>query len=713
MERSTDTSGTVATQFTTLQTGETDQASPLKTDSVGGTDVEKVQGVALTALPLNPTDSSPPRPVSTYTVVPKSYKEELTKFLSEDISQSKIDESKESIKAQKQKRTDFKMTMVFHGALLALGLATIVAAVAVTWVFCPGIGGVLVTGLGLVAGSALVSYSCSKMAHASHTMKESEIKDLEVQVERLKKALELIEQQETTKPTSGKTFKDFLNNEFAFPYMVSDLGTYQALYEKHQALENLKSQRDAITAKNQTLETELADLRKSSESPSKELQKAMEEREQQLSTREARNPLIPAWEAKIKELEAQIAKTKEHEQNTQHLLAIGSSITNSEKELVFLREQLAKFQADNQQAELRIAELNSSINTILRGQFESEIADKQARLDANKASITQLESDINIHEKDFTQAMKVFEDSKAAKTDKKEESTEVTDKEGKSSTPPPQWKAWVEAKDTTTQPKTWEFNPTAASTNASPLYMLGNYAQLPDNWDEERKKQLEGHGLHSDYAFLSASDTSETFTVDGQPYKSPIHYVLQHMAPPDVAGEIARAERAKDALKIALENAQEQHYTQQLQKNHEAATQLLKRALVAKFVSADGVTPTVAGKRLMDTGTRPLVAAYEPSLPGWGWAASLGEDGKLIGHNKLGTYLEELRAHLIKDAPMGQSAGANTGMPTPPHPPTTETPTAEVPPAARTSPDTDKGKEPESKNESESKSEGSGHPDTV
>jgi predicted NAD-dependent protein-ADP-ribosyltransferase YbiA (DUF1768 family) len=210
--------------------------------------------------------------------------------------------------------------------------------------------------------------------------------------------------------------------------------------------------------------------------------------------------------------------------------------------------------------------------------------------------------------------------------------------------------------------------------------MPGNNSESLQGIAEDEKERMASHGLGEQYCYLSASHTPpKPLLIDGSPYHTPFHYVLQEMlkeGAPEVATEISKQPDPKEVLKLIekLEDIDERLFNY-VTTNHIAASSLLKRALFATFVE-DGNKPTKLGEELLKTKGRPLVATNELGYEGWGWGATMNADQtEAKGSNLLGHHLGELRDWL-EDQNRGigvKPAAAPTATPASPSAPSTPT----------------------------------------
>jgi predicted NAD-dependent protein-ADP-ribosyltransferase YbiA (DUF1768 family) len=287
-----------------------------------------------------------------------------------------------------------------------------------------------------------------------------------------------------------------------------------------------------------------------------------------------------------------------------------------------------------------LEKLHITLETVKRfDQFHQNIENNKAKITANKSSIQALENRKNLLVKAYNDSKKIFEKQRGKALLLKDKDED----KAKQKTPAAEAQTTLQTPDATGK---WNIDLNTKATPESPLYMLGNVGEAPANLSAEETGNLKEYGFHENYAFLSASDTSNNLTVNGKPYKSPLHFVLQSILSddPEIIQTISQEKTGANALQIAC---QKRANKECIENNRDEALKYLKEAMSAKFIYPGGM-PNPLGEALMKTSGKELIATNEIAPPQWGWGATMSEDKTTIsGSNLLGKYLVELRDSLI------------------------------------------------------------------
>lgn len=240
-----------------------------------------------------------------------------------------------------------------------------------------------------------------------------------------------------------------------------------------------------------------------------------------------------------------------------------------------------------------------------------------------------------------------------------------------------------------------------------------------------RDAAMVDHGRTAEYNFLSNSYPGE-ITVDGRTYPSVDHYMLFQLAKSynpkfNSKGEYKTQEsKSRGQHKVfwleIKDKSPEQaraHAIKQFGGDlpfHGGPAQkerFIKKALFAKFVGADGHSPTPEGLRLMQLeGKRLIAGSLTPNPSKWEnqdrrdygegdvWGAVFSPDlSSIKGENKLGNILMELRDWLIEQKknppPSSPFIPPNQGTPSTSQPPSGPSTSQPPPPQPTTDPDYD------------------------
>lgn len=183
------------------------------------------------------------------------------------------------------------------------------------------------------------------------------------------------------------------------------------------------------------------------------------------------------------------------------------------------------------------------------------------------------------------------------------------------------------------------------------IYTFGDEEEL-NAIDEATKKQLASLGYSPKYRFLSNNHipSAGEIKINGVKYRTVEHYLQSQKAKAIKDDEgyhmILNAPSGRKAREIAYQRYGDYKLS--------AENKVMKQALFAKFVQADGESPTAEGIKLIKTGKKKLIAGHRRAdlYNDHTWGATFTQDGGLaLGENKLGTLLTELRAWLAEKNP--------------------------------------------------------------
>lgn len=242
--------------------------SPPTTDPTTSTTDVKINALPTPPIPPSPTPSShTPSSSTPHTYTHNTVKQDLT-----IVMNKKKNEQDDRIKEQeKQCETRLKTQMVW-GAVIALTVIGVVAAIAAASILGGPIGGLVVAGVGLVSGAIIVSWATHKFMEASDFANEADVRASKARLTIIEEALNLFE---TTK-ADAYSFQDFINEFDLSTNEVSDFKEYMSLYKEKLTIRGFEKNRAALENEIERLDEEIKNSDEKEKKQAQLTQKAQE-----------------------------------------------------------------------------------------------------------------------------------------------------------------------------------------------------------------------------------------------------------------------------------------------------------------------------------------------------------------------------------------------------------------------------------------------------
>lgn len=576
----------------------------------------------------------------------------------QNVIVKKIEEKEELTKKEKQTRASLKSTVIFGGFLFAAGFLTISLAGLLSMVFLPPLGAVIIGGFVCpIAGIAIMMATSWKIAKAIPDLDKKELAQEQKLLADFKKCNEHF----TSNNGNGDGFAQFLM-EFPGPYRLSNISLYDKVFEKRKETQSKVHKLDELKANFAEKGQQIKNIEEYG------IRGAIDFLGVDI---EVHRESIQANEEKIKNVSAKLGEIKNH-------------IANKEREV--LRKQTTLDQlpvaAARQDRKALIEERSMAINEKNELEKQRELCEiqlKQAQglIDLSNTAIPLITAEIQQLEKE-TDTKKIIDALKKEQDIVQQEIQSLEDelpllkaetsnleskllqeqedkpKKQRAQIDPPGLAEWKQ-KPIPSPPAAnkWVINLAAKDS----IVAFGDEEQC-DGTDAALQASLADNGRSPHYKFLSnlyLHKDPDLLFIDGEKYKSVEHYLqtqraIQHNRN-DIKDAIMAEESPQNARALATA------YLASFPLNN--ADDLLKKALFAKFVISGTERPSPEGIELMRTGTKHLIAGSridnDPAYP-QGGDQTLGvvfskDYTSAEGLNKLGLFLEELRAWLIAKNP--------------------------------------------------------------
>lgn len=533
-----------------------------------------------------------PQPMSIHVVSHKP----ITTFKREIEGDSKTQEA--ALKAHEQNLTNIKMKKIACAVLLGVTAVFLIAGLAAACAFCPPLG-VAILVVGITGAACGVVVGGVKLATAVPNRTHEELGEIQRNKEKLDAALKLFEQHPYNQDNpDGTSFEEFINSCPAHQndsvkgavYKLADLDKYVELFKKKQEIRAIDQQQ-------------------------KTLQEAIDQQAQILLQLGVEEPISKeSCEKKVQELQQEKPESNDK-----------------------VDKQLSAAEAETRKES--IAQIETALATL---------QEKQTAFDALSPERQKMEQELS----DAKEALRVEIEAGTVPAYQGPD-------ERKGS---PGLAAWMgtnpQVKETTVE----------VNKESGAIYLFGAYNTAPRHGVRDPQKGLAGVALklsakeleqlgRSDKMGFLSNAYAQNLMVDGKQYRSVTHYMLMKRIDKAILklteGQTIKRRRL-DTLKQDVIKEQSVAKACDLV-NREILSRAplfddmdedLKTALYSKFVGPDGKL-SKEGKLLVGTGKAPLYAGYELGDPSYGMQFS--KKGEMIGENKLGRYLEELR-DLLKDA---------------------------------------------------------------
>lgn len=551
------------------------------------------------------------------------------KKLIEDTEQ-RIEGNESLLKEGKRRRATFLTSAVFNGFLVASGFLSLILIPALSAILLPPVGLIVVGGIvGTITAFTLIGYGTYRLVDnfTAESWTEEEVNTLAKNIDILKQCREDLE-------GADSGFSRFLSR-FKAPYQVNDLLKYASLFkkekkylrnqEKYDLLHEIQDQK-LLKLNDYRTYPKKADLIEKIEKTNQSYDSIILEKQEQIEHLQKHLDFIDSQKKETEQMIAESTDPDTLESLQRRLDLIDKQIEFSHQDIEAVQEEIAGYEDKIHDNQTEIETIQKYPISKLRRRLERQVEQNQIKLNELK------------NENDILKAkMETLEHEIRYPKDSKKENTPDPIQPG--------LKEWL---DMPTKKESKPFLVNFDQKNT--IYSFGDHESLVGA-KEPIKTQLAEHGYSSKYRFLSNDDNNNRgITIDGINYKTVEHYFHSQKAKELKDDEgfymILNANTASEVRRIVMERYQEYRHP-----NEDA---IMKKALFAKFVQADGQSPTGDGVKLIKTAGKLLVGGHlrEEHFNDSTWGAVFTHNYAMAtGENRLGELLMELRDWLIMKNP--------------------------------------------------------------